>query len=165
MASPDVAIERSGDVSDEELERLLHLVYVDGGYTEADQARSLFAAAAVRARGTLVTARAPAALVGVVLVVAADSPARRLAQTDEAEMHLLAVAPEARGRGVGRLLVDEAVHITRERGLARMVLWTQATMHTAQRLYLDAGFTRAPQRDFERSARSFLVFTLDTRPA
>lgn len=164
-----IAIERGGDVSDVELEQLLTRVYVDGGFTEKAMATSLFAAAAVRTRGVLVIARepparadldrAPRALLGMVIVVEPGSPVRRLAASDEAEMHLLAVAPAARGRGVGRLLVDEALQIAREQGRARMVLWTQPTMRDAQRLYLAAGFTRAPERDWRRDDREFLVFT------
>jgi hypothetical protein len=39
-----------------------------------------------------------------------------------------------------------------------MILWTQSSMSSAQRLYERSGFERVPERDFERSGRRFLVF-------
>jgi hypothetical protein len=42
-----------------------------------------------------------------------------------------------------------------------MVLWTQPTMHSAQRLYTASGFVRAPERDHQIAKvtnRTFLVF-------
>jgi ribosomal protein S18 acetylase RimI-like enzyme len=94
----------------------------------------------------------------MVIVVTPDSPARKIAAQDEAEMHLLAVAPEHRSAGVGRALVEAAVQSARSKGFGKMVLWTQPTMKDAHRLYERAGFTRAPARDFENAGRSFWVF-------
>jgi ribosomal protein S18 acetylase RimI-like enzyme len=149
-----------GEATDEEIERLLRRVYVEGGYTPAEVATAAFAAPAVRARGRLIVVR-DAGLVGMLIVVAPGSPAARLAGPDEAEMHLLAVLPEARGRGVGAALVDAAVAAARETGARRMVLWTQPSMAAAQRLYAAAGFARAPERDARIAAvtgREFRVY-------
>jgi len=150
------------DVDDRALEALLKRVYVDAGFTDAAVAEQMFAADAVRARGTLLTVTAPAmnALIGMVIVVSPGSPAHRIAGPGEAEMHLLAVSPEHRNTGAGRQLVDAAVQVARSKGLANMVLWTQTTMLDAQRLYLRAGFSRSPQRDFERAGRAFLVYEM-----
>ena len=147
-------------VTDAELESLLQLVYVQGGFTDPELAASLFAANSVRARGELLVMRDPSthALAGIVIVVPPHSPARRMAASDEAEMHLLAVAPELRGRGIGQSLVRAAMLIAKTGGYGRMVLWTQPSMHSAQRLYLQAGFVRAPERDWQRAGREFLVF-------
>ncbi|MCZ7586256.1 MAG: hypothetical protein M5R36_24665 [Deltaproteobacteria bacterium] len=54
----DAAVEFVGD---KELEELLHRVYVVDGFTAADVGASLFAAAAVRARGKLLSPEIPAA--------------------------------------------------------------------------------------------------------
>jgi hypothetical protein len=41
---------------------------------------------------------------------------------------------------------------------ARILLWTQPTMASAQRLYVRCGFQRVPELDFSRGGREFLVF-------
>lgn len=76
-------------------------------------------------------------------------------------MHLLAVMPEQRGKGLGGALVAAAVARARQDGLVRLWLWTQTGMKDAQRLYERAGFQRRPERDWEREDTSFMVYTLD----
>lgn len=80
-------------------------------------------------------------------------------------MHLLATAPECRRMGIGRALVDAAMDHAGGAGLHRMLLWTQASMQAAQRLYVSAGFARRPARDFREGGRAFLFFAADLRPA
>jgi GNAT superfamily N-acetyltransferase len=50
-------------------------------------------------------------------------------------MNDLFVAPEARGRGVGRALIEAAAEVARERGAAWVEWSTAPDNHTAQRLY------------------------------
>ena len=139
------------EVSDAELEALLHHVYVEGGFTAPDLATSQFSAAVVRARGDIIIARGGSnrELLGIIIVVAPTSPARRIAASDEAEVHLLAVGPQHRGRGLGSRLIEAAVAMAKRDGWKRMVLWTQPSMHSAQRLYTANGFVRAPERDHQ----------------
>lgn len=68
---------------------------------------------------------------------------------DEAEIRALAVAPEARGRGVGRALLGAVTARARASGVRRLLLSTQATMAAAQHLYTEAGFRRLPERDWD----------------
>jgi ribosomal protein S18 acetylase RimI-like enzyme len=67
---------------------------------------------------------------------------------DEAEVWALAGAPEARGRGVGRALLQAVIDRARASGVRHLVLCTQTTMLAAQHLYAEAGFGRLPERDF-----------------
>jgi ribosomal protein S18 acetylase RimI-like enzyme len=65
------------------------------------------------------------------------------------ELRLLAVSPEARGMGVGRLLVDECVRRARASGAAELGLHTSKSMETAIGMYRGMGFVRAPEHDFQ----------------
>ena len=52
------------------------------------------------------------------------------------------VAPEHRGRGVGRLLLDAALEFFRSRAVPRVVLSTAERNEAAQRLFAGMGFRR-----------------------
>ncbi len=149
-------------IGDTEIEQLLFRAYVDAGFTLPEVARTMFAAEAVRQRGRLLFARGDdRSLAGMVIVAGPSSPARRIARNDEVEMHLLAVAPERRDVGLGRTLVDAALAAARHDGARHMVLWTQPSMHAAQRLYERCGFVRAPERDFVRDdGQPFMVYAI-----
>jgi ribosomal protein S18 acetylase RimI-like enzyme len=54
----------------------------------------------------------------------------------------LFVMPDARRGGVGRALMDEAVHFGRRMGAARLILSTARTNEPAQRLYESMGWKR-----------------------
>jgi ribosomal protein S18 acetylase RimI-like enzyme len=140
------------------LETLLHLVYVGGGFTDPAVADAMFRPTDVRARGHVLVAHTAAGrLLGMAIVVAGGAPACRFAGPGEAELHLLAVHPEARGTGIGGALVEEAMVVARRDRATRMILWTQPPMEAARRLYARLGFTRVPALDFARGERSFLV--------
>ena len=57
-------------------------------------------------------------------------------------LHDLIVAPEYRGRGVGRLLLGAALEFCRSRGVPRVVLSTADRNVAAQRLFASMGFRR-----------------------
>jgi ribosomal protein S18 acetylase RimI-like enzyme len=64
------------------------------------------------------------------------------------EVRLLAVAPAARGRGVGLALMEECVRRARQAKSAALTLHTIDIMQAAKRLYGRMGFIRAPELDF-----------------
>lgn len=63
---------------------------------------------------------------------------------DAYEVAKMAVTPEARGRGVGRLLLGAAVAWARDRGARRLYLESNARLAPALRLYESAGFRHLP---------------------
>ena len=151
-------------IGDDEIEALLMQVYREGGFTDPDRATIVFKAAAVRARGEILYARGDnASLSGMVILVPPQSSASNFAELDECELHLLAIAPEVRRQGIGRSLVEAAIVRAQQRGYLRMLLWTQLTMHAAQRLYESLGFSRVPTRDFDDGGRKFLFFECQLR--
>jgi ribosomal protein S18 acetylase RimI-like enzyme len=66
----------------------------------------------------------------------------------EAEIRALAVAPHARGRGVGAALVSAVIDRAASNGTRQLLLLTLPQMRAAHRLYTDAGFARLPDRDW-----------------
>jgi GNAT superfamily N-acetyltransferase len=68
-----------------------------------------------------------------------------------AKLRLLIVEPHARGTGLGRRLVEEAIAFARAKKYRKLVLWTQANLLAARAIYRRLGFRRvksAPHRDF-----------------
>ena len=61
---------------------------------------------------------------------------------DEVHVRMLAVAPDAQGRGIGRALMDAVVAEARRLGRSRITLDTTDAMVGAQHLYESMGFTR-----------------------
>lgn len=137
---------------------LLHLVYVGGGYTDADLAKKLFEPASVFERGLIFTVRESNQneIVGVLILVTSESGACRMAKEDEAELQLLAVKPEFRGFGLARCLIELAIRKAKEMNKSRLLLWTQESMVNARALYEKIGFV--PVRDFEQNGRLFTVY-------
>jgi ribosomal protein S18 acetylase RimI-like enzyme len=164
MEMPDMEFEIDSAellrIDDIELSELLAQVYVAGGFTEPDEAVTLFEPSAVRKRGMLIGAREKQhlKLAGMVIVVPPDSPARRLAQNNEAEMHLLGVKPEYRGHGLGRILVESAIDRAKQNGYSKIILWTQFSMKSAQKLYEATGFIHVD--DMKRNGRDFKVYEM-----
>ena len=67
---------------------------------------------------------------------------------DWSAVRLLAVAPDARGQGVGRRLTDACIERAREQGATSVGLHTTAPMAVARAMYERMGFERVPQYDF-----------------
>ena len=65
------------------------------------------------------------------------------------EVRLLAVAPAARGRGVGAALMHECIRRARQSGAAALTLHTTDIMQAAMRLYERLGFRRSPELDIQ----------------
>jgi ribosomal protein S18 acetylase RimI-like enzyme len=88
------------------------------------------------------------AVLGTVTYCRAGTPWAEVSDSGEAEFRMLAVAPTARGRGVGEALATWCVERARADGCQAVVLSTLPTMHAAHRIYRRLGFVRTPERDW-----------------
>jgi DNA-binding MarR family transcriptional regulator/predicted N-acetyltransferase YhbS len=86
--------------------------------------------------------------VGSVLLVARSPGA--------AQLRLLLVEPGARGCGLGRRLVGACLEFARRAGYRKVVLWTEAGLGAAQRIYESAGFRRVSRKRERLYGRAFV---------
>lgn len=100
-------------------------------------------------------------VLGTVTYVPGPGPLAESEGADEAGIRMLAVVPEARGRGAGRRLVEACLERARTDGRRRVVLYTLPAMTAAHALYRDLGFERDPARDWEyEPGKKLLSFAL-----
>jgi ribosomal protein S18 acetylase RimI-like enzyme len=76
---------------------------------------------------------------------------------------MLAVAPDAQRRGVGRRLVQACIDRARAAKNARIVLHTNEAMAPAQALYRSLGFDRRPDRDLHADSTRLIAYVLELR--
>ena len=88
------------------------------------------------------------AIVGTVTVTPEGSAWREIGRTGEGEFRMLAVAPAARGQGVGAALTQLVLERFRGAGSHAIVLSSLSAMTTAHRVYTRLGFVRLPERDW-----------------
>lgn len=65
------------------------------------------------------------------------------------ELRLLAVTPEARGRGIGKMLMEACIERSRQAGASAIGLHTGDSMAVALPMYERRGFVRVPELDFD----------------
>jgi ribosomal protein S18 acetylase RimI-like enzyme len=106
--------------------------------------------AATRARQAELWVAAEAEeLLGCVTYCPPGSPWRELATSPtEGEFRMLAVHPDARGRGAGHALAAHCEVRARAHGATRMVLSSLTEMAAAHRVYGRLGYLRDPARDW-----------------
>jgi ribosomal protein S18 acetylase RimI-like enzyme len=142
-----------------EVENLLAHVYVESGFTDPIIAEKIFAFPEVQKRGEILLARdLNRNLIGMIICALPTNPYRQVAESDEAEMHLLAVETEWRSHGLGKELCLAFENQAQQAGYHKVVLSTQVTMKAAHALYEKLGYQRSPSRDWNRNERQFLVY-------
>jgi GNAT superfamily N-acetyltransferase len=133
--------------------RLTELAYRADGHLEGDThyAATLRDAAARAAQAELWVAAdgQGSTVLGSVTYCQRGSPLRELAvRRHQAEFRMLAVDPAARGRGVGRALVQTCIERARSESAQELVICSMTAMKSAHRLYESLGFLRAPDLDW-----------------
>jgi GNAT superfamily N-acetyltransferase len=93
------------------------------------------------------------------------SVAMRASGDGEAELKRMYLVPEARGRGLGRRLLETGLGWARDQGFVSVRLDTTAEMRAARSLYESAGFEAFGSRTEvgERDSRCEILFRLDLR--
>ena len=115
--------------------------------------QNIVATLAAAAPGTQIVALDDDRVVGAVLLYPAgasfEKPGGTTLTLTWPEVRLLAVAPSARGRGVGTALMNECIHRARTAAATALTLHTTDLMQAAMRLYQRLGFERAHDLDLE----------------
>lgn len=111
-------------------------------------------------------ASADGRVVGVVALAVAPSPLHEsvVPPSGDAGFRFLAVSRDARGGGIGRMLVEACLEGARARGCRRVAIFTMDFMQPAQRLYEYLGFTRRPDLDVRFPGGDGLALTMDLVP-
>lgn len=86
-------------------------------------------------------------IVGTVWVPRPGERLSELALVGELDFRQLAVAPSARGRGIGEALTRHVIALAEERGAVRVVMNSGPEMLGAHALYAKIGFRRLPERE------------------
>lgn len=139
---------------------------VDGFLTDGDDYAEQLRDAGARAREAEVYVASlperPGPVVGTVTFCPRGSPWCELARAGEGELRMLAVAPEARRRGVGEALVGVCLERSRELGYPALVLSSLPEQVSAHRVYARLGFRRTPALDWSPAPGvELLAFRLD----
>ena len=134
----------------EEVGRLTVEVYVSDGYlAEGDGYVIELVDTPRRAREAEIwVAVDDGRVLGSVTFAPVGSAYREIGRDDEGEFRMLAVSPAARGRGIGRALVERCVQRSRELGYAGVRMSSMDVMTSAHRIYERLGFTRVPEDDW-----------------
>jgi ribosomal protein S18 acetylase RimI-like enzyme len=145
---------------------LTEQVYREGGYLDDDEdyvTHLLDGAGRVRDAEVLV-AELDGVVVAAVTAAEPGTPWAEISRPDELEVRMLAVAEEARRRGIADRLMDAVEAGARRRGLAAVVLSTEPVMLGAHALYERRGYVRQPERDWDVDGFPLIAYRLALAP-
>jgi GNAT superfamily N-acetyltransferase len=77
-------------------------------------------------------------IIGCVAIVAASE--------ETAQLRWFLIDPIARGKGLGRRLLESAIEFCKECGYTEVILWTESALTVAAHLYESAGFRMIVQK-------------------
>lgn len=81
-------------------------------------------------------------------------------EKNAAGFRLLAVDPDARGKGIGRLLTNECIRKAREKKLTQVIIHSTKAMQVAWKMYESMSFKRSGDLDFMQGALPVYGFRL-----
>ncbi len=81
-------------------------------------------------------------------------------ETNASGFRLLAVHPDTRGKGVGRLLTNACVTKARNSGVSQLIIHTTRSMMVAWKMYESMGFERSADLDFKQQDLEVFGFRL-----
>jgi ribosomal protein S18 acetylase RimI-like enzyme len=145
-----VTIRTATNADIEPVVRLTLDAYVSDGFEtpESPCLNNLVDAAARFRHATLLVAELQGSVVGAVMFVVHGTPYATISGPGECEVRLLAVAPSARGHGLGKALVQECVALAYRHNSTVLRLSSRPEMTAARRIYAQLGFARTPDRDW-----------------
>jgi ribosomal protein S18 acetylase RimI-like enzyme len=153
MTTMTFAIRRADPADFDAVRDLTVRAYVEDGHLAADHAyAAVLGDVATRAAAAELWVAADGTdgrILGSVTFAAPGSALIQVSGVGEGEFRMLAVAPEARGRGVGEALVRWCIARAHELGLTGVAISTQPSMLAAHRIYQRLGFERTPERDWD----------------
>lgn len=83
---------------------------------------------------------------------------------DDYEIAKMAVAPKARGRGLGHLLMEASIAFAREREARRVIIVSNTVLEPAIRLYRKHGFVQVPLTRDARYERANIRLEMELQP-
>jgi len=81
-------------------------------------------------------------------------------ETNSSGFRLLAVDPQFRGLGIGKLLINECIRKAEARKHDQVIIHTTMAMQTAWKMYDRLGFKRSPDLDFMQGDLAVFGFRL-----
>jgi GNAT superfamily N-acetyltransferase len=84
-------------------------------------------------------------------------------ETNAAGFRLLAVSPDARGKGIGKLLTHACIKKAKDGKLNQMIIHTTKAMQTAWGMYEAIGFKRSEDLDFKQGELPVFGFRLQLK--
>jgi ribosomal protein S18 acetylase RimI-like enzyme len=154
-------IRRAGPPDSDDVGVLTERAFRDGGFGSESYAQVLRDGRARIEDAIVFVATLRGAIVGAVTLALPATRFVNVCRPDEAEVRMLAVAQDARGRGIADALMGTCERHAREVGLAAVVLSTEPDMHAAHRLYRRRGYRRVPDRDWSTGRSPLLVYRKD----